>query len=150
MKQLVTLGVRYQHGRLGSFGCDTQMLIRQARFPNEYDDDLDQLVNHASHLCFLEDFDHANRCFKQHTGMIERQLEHWLRKANDEQAMDFIKDLLKADPAIVWTGYRVLGSVMRPSRRHSYVTWTLELFAKHPDTDTEVYSGQFAPNVISS
>lgn len=54
--------------------------------------------------------------------------------------------MLKADKTIAWSGYRVLGTV---NRGNGYPVWTLEIFAKGPDSDTEVYTGQVAPNVLS-
>ena len=44
-----------------------------------------------------------------------------------------------------WSGVRVTGSV---NRSNGYPVFCIELFAKHPDSDTKVYSGQAAPNVL--
>jgi hypothetical protein len=41
----------------------------------------------------------------------------------------------------------LLGSVNHGS---GYPVWSLQLFAKHPDSKTVVYTGEKAPNVRSS
>lgn len=58
--------------------------------------------------------------------------------------MSFVKDILKADPEVDWTGFRITGTVNRSS---GYTVFTIEVFAKHPDSSTKVYSNSTAPNV---
>jgi hypothetical protein len=122
------------------------MLLKQYQFPHTYDP-RDKLAAADSDRCFQSDYDHARRCFQQHTGTGEMGLEYWLKSANDEQVIAFLKDILKADASIEWTGYRILGSV---HRGNGYAVWTLELFAKHPESSTEVYTGAEAPNVLNA
>jgi hypothetical protein len=69
-----------------------------------------------------------------------------LRRAKDQQVIDFLVDVLKADKSVTWTGYRVLGTV---NRSNGHPVWTLEIFAKDLKSDTEVYTGQDAPNVLT-
>ena len=119
------------------------MLLRQENFPHTYENkDIVLMVDHDRLL------DHNSRrvstCFQKHTGIGECGLEDWIRRASTEACINFLKDVLEADASRNWTGFRVLGSV---HRGNGYPVWTLCLFAKHPESKTEVYSGQDAPNV---
>jgi len=129
---------------LGSLDRTAYMLLRQYCFPDIFNNQLDRHMIADSDRIFSWDYDHARRCFKQYTGTGELGLESWIRSVSDEKAMEFLKDILKADVRVQWTGYRVMGSV---HQGNGYPVWTLELFAKHPDSGTEVYSGENAPNV---
>ena len=136
----------YRSGQMGSFGNAACMLLRQYQFPDTYQDH-EHHVYWDSDRCFSSDFDNARRCFEKHTGTGELGFESWLSDAKDQQVIDFIVDILKADKNIKWTGYRALGSV---HRGNGYPVWTLEVFAKDPASDTKVYSGFTAPNVRST
>lgn len=135
---------RYQPGCLGSFDSTEYMLIRQYNFPNIYDSSLDKIISADSDRCSQRDRDHAQRCFKEHIGTGEMDLERWARSAKDEDVITFLKDILKADPKTEWTGYRIMGTVHRSS---GYTIWTLSLFSKNPKSDTKVFTGEDAPNV---
>lgn len=133
----------YVFGKLGSFGNAEYMLLRQFRFPYEYE--VRERFLSADHdRCFMWDREHARRCFKEHTGMGEGGFEHWVHAASNEAIMKFLKDVLKADASVTWTGYRILGTV---NRSNGYPVWTLQLFAKCPKSKTKVYTGHVAPNV---
>lgn len=136
----------YRCGAMGSLGDASCMLLRQFNFPNTYTRNLDKHSMADHDRCMSWDPEHTRRCFKQHTGTGELGLEDWLRRATDENVLVFLRDILKAEPGVTWTGYRIMGTV---HRGNGYPVWTLELFAKHPDTDTEVYTGSNAPNVLS-
>lgn len=120
------------------------MYLRQYQFPDTFDGQLDKHMTADSDRVFSWDYHHARRCFQQHTGTGELGLEAWIKSTTDEKAMEFLKDILKADTSVQWTGYRVMGSV---HQGNGYPVWTLELFAKHPDSHTEVYTGGNAPNI---
>lgn len=123
------------------------MLVRQFQFPLEFDEELDwlefadddRLAQHHGH-------DFCDTCFKEHTGNRAMNLEKWLRwdKPSDEQVLVFLKAIMKADPNKNWTGYRIKGSLPP----NGFPMWTFELFAKHPNSATEVFTGDHAPNVL--
>jgi hypothetical protein len=129
----------------GSMGRASYMLQCQHNFPYFYNRNLDQLCAADHDRLMGDDFEHANRCFQKHTGVGELSLASWLSQATDDKIMAFLKDILKADKAVVWTGYRVMYTV---HRGNGAPVWTLQLFAKHPHSTTEVYTGSQAPNVL--
>lgn len=135
----------YRPCDMGSFGKASYMLIRQFRFPDTYAEG-EKHHYWDSDRCFSNDYDNTRRCFTQHTGTGELNLENWLVRAKDQKVINFLVDVLKADKSVAWTGYRVLGTV---NRSNGYPVWTLEIFAKDPKSDTQVYSGQVAPNVLT-
>jgi hypothetical protein len=120
------------------------MLMVQHQFPNTYDETRDALTGADSDRISGWDYEHARRCCKEHTNSGDQGIGYWAQRQPPEKVLVFLKDLLKADPAKEWTGFRVLGTV---HRSNGFVVWSLELFAKHPETDTPVYSGSCAPNV---
>lgn len=133
----------YRPHSLGSLDRTSYMYLRQFQFPDTYDG-RDKHATADSDRCFMWDHEHARRCFQQHTGTGELGFESWVNRATDKRIMAFLLDILKADSGVKWTGFRVMGSV---HRGNGYPVWTLELFAKHPDSDTPVYSDEDAPNV---
>jgi hypothetical protein len=133
----------YEYGQLGSLGNAAYMLLRQFQFPDTFSGK-DKLASADHDRCMQWDHNHASRCFKEHTGTGELGLEGWLQRATDEQVIQFLVDILKAESNVVWTGYRIMGSV---HRGNGYPVWSLSLFAKHPESDTVVYTGANAPNV---
>jgi hypothetical protein len=119
------------------------MLLRQYQFPDTFEENEKHIT--ADHdRCISWDSKHAMGCFKRHTGVGELGFESWLPRVDDVAIMAFLKDILKADPQVSWTGYRVMGTV---NRGNGYPVWTLELFAKNPKSNTQVYTGPRAPNV---
>lgn len=137
----------YRFGQMGSMGDAAYMILKQFQFPHEYaENEKNCFCRWDSDRVFQQQNDHANACVKKHTGKGPLALEFWFDRSSDEQVLEFIKEFLKADPNVKWTGYRVLGSV---HRGNGYPIFTLELFAKPADSTTEVYSGRIAPNVES-
>jgi len=136
----------YRHGAMGSLGDASYMLLRQFNFPDTYAPALDKHITADHDRCMSWDYKHVSRCFEKHTGTGELGLQDWLRRATDENVLAFLSDILKADTGVVWTGYRIMGTV---HRGNGYPVWTLELFAKHPKSKTKVYTGSNAPNVLS-
>lgn len=133
----------YRSGELGSFGKASSMLIRQFQFPDTYHES-DRFVSADDDRLRGWDYKHTRRAFSEHTGCGELALERWVNGATDAQILAFLCDVLKAAADAEWTGYRILGTVNRSS---GYVVWSLQLFAKHPESATQVYSGRNAPNV---
>ncbi|OHA81675.1 MAG: hypothetical protein A2675_02860 [Candidatus Yonathbacteria bacterium RIFCSPHIGHO2_01_FULL_51_10] len=134
----------YRSGAMGSLGDASYMLLRQFQFPDTYSS-MDSLTSRDSDRLFQQEYQHATRCFKEHTGRGELAFETWLHRAFDGDVIKFLTDILKADPLVRWTGYRVTGSV---HRGNGHAIFHFELFAKHPTSHTEVYTGSNAPNVV--
>lgn len=134
----------YRYGAMGSLGNASYMLIRQHQFPNEFNPTLDKIEGWDHDRIMQQQYEHGSRCFKEHTGTGEMGLESWVKSAEPEKVIHFLQDILKADPAVKWTGFRVLATV---NSGNGYLVWTLQLFAKHPKSKTVVYNGQNAPNV---
>jgi len=139
----------YVYGQMGSLGRAAYMLIRQFQFPDTYDDrDIHISADHDR--CFQWDRVHAQQCCARHLKTGELGIEGWVGRASEEQVIAFLKDILKTEerfPDAVWTGFRVLGSV---HQGNGFPVFTLELFAKHAESDTQVYTGAVAPNVNHS
>ncbi len=144
-RKVIPAQYRYAFGCLGSFDRTSHMYIRQFQFPDEYDSSSDKMISADSDRCFQWDYEHARKCFTEHTGTGEMGIVEWAKNASDEQVLSFIADILKADPGIKWTGYRILGSV---HQSNGYPVWSLSLFSKGDSSDTIVYSDENAPNVI--
>lgn len=128
---------------LYSLGDAQGMLLRQYRFPDTYDArDTFWAADHDR-----LDFTYACRCFQRHLdGQGPGAFRGWLRRKSTtpEEVFALLKDLLQPPAEVVWTGFRVLGSVHLGNGETIY---TMALFAKHPDSGTKVYSGERAPNV---
>ena len=130
--------------QLGSYGRGTHVLMRQHEFPDTYDPPLDRMTGDDHDRVQSRDIRRASDCIRKHTGSGDMGLGYWARSAKAADVLAFCKEFLQADPAVEWTGFRILGTVNRAS---GYVVWSIGLFAKHPSTDTKVYSGENAPNV---
>ena len=141
----VYMANQYRPNSLGSFDRTQYMLMRQFQFPYDYERG-EEMMSADSDRLWSWDHEHTDRVFRERTGSGELSFEGWLHSASDENIMKFLIDVLKADVNIKWTGYRVMGSV---HLGNGYVVWTFELFAKRPDSRTEVYTGGNAPNVES-
>lgn len=142
MKQ-VKAAAPYIPGHLGSFGKASGMLLCQHNFPNEYSDK-DRLLHEDSDRLRYQFF---SECLLRHTGHTDIEtagIEHWLRGAEEDEVLEFVKDALQASPSVNWTGCRVLGTV---NHANGHVVWGLGLFAKHPESNTAVFTGADAPNV---
>lgn len=133
-------------GDMGSLGRASNKLIRQFKFPYEYDADEEMIQ--ADHDRMLQwDYDHADAAFSNHMGTGELGLAQWTKSAGSEQVLALLKDLFKVDenhPGVKWTGYRITGTV---NRSNGYPVYSLWLFAKKRGSETKVYSGSCAPNV---
>jgi hypothetical protein len=132
----------WEQHRFHSLGDAAYMLLGQHNFPLKYDCSKDKVHDADSDRCFMWDFEHASRCFKELTGGGEMAFDIFVRNSPPEKVMAFIKAILKADPKVKWTGWRVLGTINRAT---GYTVWSLSLFANY--SGTKVYSSSFAPNV---
>jgi hypothetical protein len=143
-QKLVNSAEPYNPEALRGLGDASLMLMRQYKFPARYDPDLDKLINSDHDICLSENYKRTTDCVKKHTNQGECGIGYWAQKASDEKIIEFLKDILEADLSMEWTGYRILGSV---HRNNGFPIWSLELFSKHPKSDTVVYTGEDAPNV---
>jgi len=143
--QTVYQAEQRRHGAMGSLGDASYMLIRQHQFPHEYDADLDKMTGWDHDRIMQQQHEHGRRCFQQHTGTGELGLQGWAEEATPEQILAFLKDILKASDDVEWTGFRILGTV---NRSNGYPVFTLQLFAKHSDSQTEVFDTKDAPHLI--
>lgn len=134
-------------GDLGSLGRASNKLIRQFNFPDTYDPTRDKIRGEDHDRLLSWDLSVTRAILKEHTGTYEMGIGNWIRNATAEAALAFCVALLRADPAVQWAGFRVMGTV---HRGNGFVVWTIEIFAKHPETTTKVYTGSHAPNVRSS
>ena len=130
-------------GAMGSFGDAAGMYICQYNFPYTYSVK-DKMTGADHDRCFQWDYAHARATCDKYLRTGEMAIERWVQQTDPKTVIEFIREMLKADSLTEWTGFRVRGTV---NRSNGYPVYTLELFAKHPDTATEVYSGENAPNV---
>ena len=144
MKQRVFMAMPYNLKIFQSHHGFSGMFIRQFNFPNFFDSDLDQYESFDNDVLREKDCEKHNSCFDKHTGSGELRFGEWVKKSSDETIIDFLKDMLSVDLGVDWTGYRIL--VSRDSS-NGYQVWFLEIFSKHPNSSTKVYTGEKAPNV---
>ncbi len=127
----------YKSNNMGSMGNANEMLIVQNNFPLSFYD-IEKIV--SQYLDRIEE-NYSEKCLKKYK-FEKHYLDSELRRKEPAKILAFITEVLKQEPG-EWTGYRVLGTV--GGNGHPY--YCFQLFAKHPNTDTEVYSGDIAPNV---
>mgnify|MGYP000718113579 FL=1 len=132
----------YRDGAIDSHGDASCMLIRQYQFPNAFEPTLDIMISQNHDRIMQQDCDRGIRCFEQHTGTSELGFKNWVMRVESSKVITFLIDMLKADISTTWTGFRVLGTVNRST---SYPVWYLQLFAKHPNSETIVYNTENAP-----
>lgn len=129
---------------LGSFGDASHMLIRQVDFPDTFRED--EKISSTDHdrIESWYGLSETDAIFRKHTGRGPAALRGWAEKASKAALLAFCVEVLRADPAVVWTECRILGTGNRSS---GHVVWTIEVFAKDPTSATAVYTGADAPNV---
>jgi hypothetical protein len=139
---IVMIAEPYRPGNMGSFGKANYMYIAQSNFPLEYTDE-EKLHSADSDRVWSWDHEHSSAVNKKH--LPERMgLEEYLRTSSHEHVLAWLVELLKVEPGVTWTGWRILGSV---NRSNGYPVYNYAVFARDPNGDTEVYSGGRAPNV---
>lgn len=134
----------YRLFNMGSLDKADHMLLRQYKFPYEYDETRDH------HICeyhdrLLENVVDFSKITLTHTGSGDMGIGDWARAASPKRVIQYFIEAMNADRSINWTGFRVTGTVNRSDGKRVY---SLELFAKHPKSKTAVYTGDgLAPNV---
>ncbi len=123
----------YRLFALGSTQTTQLMRIFRYQFPDEYDHEKDVMIS--------KDHDHlpwAEECIQRHTGRGSLVLHSW--SCPTDQMFAFLVDILRVDPKVKWTGFRVLGGKNLAS---GWTIWTFELFAKDGkvvDVDSSIAS----------
>lgn len=136
-------------GDMGSLGNASYRLYTQVNFPYEYDRDKDLLVSADHDRMQMWDYDRFKEFLKKVNEVASNSyLGDCFAQMGHQTALEILKfGLLPNEPKYQereWIGYRVMGTV---NRANGYPVWSLDIFSKHPDTDTKLYSGFNAPNV---
>jgi len=139
----VTLAEPYRFGAMGSLGDASHMFLAQYKFPYQYES-RDKMLAADHDRCFQWDYAHARAACDNHMHTGELHIGDWVRKQTPERVFAFLKDILKADSLVKWTGWRVCGTV---NLANGYPVFSLSLFAKNSHSNTKVYTGDDAPNV---
>lgn len=126
---------------MGSYGKANTMLISQHQFPWDYDYHKDKIA--SAYLDRMREWDsaHITKCLQKYRFDMT-YLDSQIRVEESEQLFKFICELMKEDRK-KWSGYRVTGNVGGDG--HAY--YHFQLFYKHPESTTMVYSGDKAPNI---
>ncbi len=144
----VALAERYRFGGLDSLsGTASNMLMRQYQFPLDYDDTVDTLVMEDHDRILYRDPTRGQACIEQHTGSFEGDIGYWAKDSTPEKILAFLVDFLLARGKTQWTGFRITASL---NGRNGSIVWSLQLFAKGEKSQTAVYDGEDAPNVLGS
>jgi hypothetical protein len=145
MKRTVLIAQNYDPSEMGSFGKASYMILTQYNFPFNYDDDLDKIISADDDRIFSWDYSYARKVYNKYLKTGELHLREWCTTNKPEKVLAFCKEILKADTSIDWNGYRILYTV---NRSNGYPVFSIQLFYKHPDSDTKVYSKIYdVPNV---
>jgi hypothetical protein len=133
--------------RIHSLGDASRMLVRQYNFPHIISCDDDKFLVDDSDRLEARNGALTKMCFRKHmdtsTDSFDTHLE-WFRHQNENKIIAFLINILEADESIQWTGFRVTATI----NARGWTIWGMQLFAKHPKSDTTVYSGEVAPNVL--
>ncbi|MEI7620445.1 MAG: hypothetical protein WCJ57_02645 [Candidatus Falkowbacteria bacterium] len=132
-KNLVILATPYRPEALESYGNASYMLIRQFKFPFDYRED-EELVTIWSNQSRQYDALSFSKSF----GDSDRTFEYWLRRENEKNILTFLKKILRLDEKIVWSGFRVLGTITESG----HTLFTFEVFSKSLGSGTKVYTGE--------
>jgi hypothetical protein len=143
--------VLYVSGCLGSLQRSSDVLLQQYNFPYKYEE-RDCLISDYSDRMISREFERMTALIKEFTGSGDQRLPQWAMGAMPEKVMEFLKNAFQREvpnkPGVpIWTGFRVMGHV---NVGNGYNLCTFELFGKHVESKTTVYSGEDAPNIIRS
>lgn len=123
-----------------------RMLVRQMKFPETYSDQEPMLSRSSDQLDPIQ----MQRVFAQFIGVSGNNLAHnahvvsWFRTAAHIRVKMLIEELLDPEVPIFWSGYRVTATVGDVGE----AIWHFELFSKRDETQTMIYTGDNAPNVL--
>lgn len=137
----VKIAQKYRSGAMFSLGNASYMLLSQDNFPLYFDDRKEEICSHDLDRLQIHNENHVKKVLSKYN-FEEHSLEYNIRDTKPEILFYFVCKMLKQKRKD-WTGYRILGTVGGNGHNH----FTFQLFKKDPLTDTEVYSGDEAPNV---
>lgn len=140
-KVKIRLANPYQLGQMGTFGKAKEMLLKQYQFPAFFEQHKDEIASDYLDRIQVQYPEDSKKCLKKF-GLEGGQIEVKLRIMEDNNILDFLCEIMKVERE-KYTGYRIIGDVGDNGRDY----YCFQLFYKHPDTDTEVFSGEHAPNV---
>lgn len=133
----------FNANQTGSFGNASYMLLRQHRFPHDFEDH-ERLTGADSDRLAQWDRARYEAVMRERPQPEATGYQNWLQSCSPSRMLPFLVKLLGADSNVEWTGYRILVSV---NKSNGYPVYSFELFAKDPRSATNVYSGHEAPNV---
>ncbi|HCU70805.1 MAG TPA: hypothetical protein DIC35_03585 [Candidatus Moranbacteria bacterium] len=135
----------YLPGSLDTFGNAASMFVRQFQFPDFFEE-CDKFLSIDSDNRHF-DKERFAKCLKKHAGIEsdieEWKLEGWLLGATDAEIMAFLRDVVGLEMRMPWTGFRIMAS----KYPNGHTIWHFQLFAKHPESGAEIFTGSVAPNV---
>lgn len=123
------------------------MLIGQYNFPAVYDKVRDTITSAYSDRVYSWDYEHSNKIVEKYKA---GDIEKLIASSDDETILNYFVELLKLDKEeepVTWTGWRVVGYV---NQSNGFPVYRYDVFSKHTDSNTEVYTGHRAPNVYPS
>ena len=120
------------------------MLIKQYNFPNTYEEKDKMYTAYSDRLESWDSDKFKSAVEKYYKNCCPNSIHYGVKRNSNEENLKAIIDISNADKEISWTGYRVMGTV----NGQGWNVYTLQLFAKSPDTTTEVFSNNDAPNVL--
>lgn len=141
-KQFVGTVLPYRLDAFNNLGEGDQMLLRQYRFPQQYSDNEILVTSHSNNAAeWIPEY--FEKWFGGFNEIIGETFNYWLQREDRKKILVFLKQVMKTDEAITWTGWRILISQI-----NGYPVFIYQLFARNPQSHTRVYSGnQLAPNV---
>lgn len=138
----------YRYGQLGSMGKARYMLLAQFDFPDTFEDHEAIASNYSDRL----EGQYPDRVARSIVNMGVNDhnfndystFEQQFRLMSRESLIDFIARLLDVIGRANWTGCRVAAGV----DGYGHTLFHFMLFARDPNGETLVYTGEPAPNVL--
>ena len=132
----------FSSANMGSFGKANGMLIKQFQFPLLFEAGKDSI--NSAYLDRIEGWypEDARKCLEKYN-LKGWGLEDRIRNMDDKTILNFLCEIMKVERSS-YTGFRILGTVSNNGHAH----YVFQLFSKHPQSTTEVFSGNCAPNVL--
>ncbi len=127
---------------LGAWGNAVYMYIRQLNFPHTYEDRDKRIGGYSDRIEKMPQY--YTRYMNAGAISVDMQ-RSWFRESSEDEIFAFLIEVLEADREVSWTGFRITATV----KENGHTVWFMELFAKSENSDTKVYSGDKAPNVLS-
>lgn len=140
----------YRYCELGSLGKANCMLLVQFDFPDIYEES-ERMASMYSDRLDESQSGRVAKCLHRyglncHTfDGCSQDFEHWIRRFPKERLITFIAEVLGVVSEAQWTGCRVTGEV----GGNGHALFHFMLFARDPSGNTQIYTGEPAPNVLA-